>query len=515
MNFDFAYAWAVFLRRLHYFVIITTLVSAAAIAAAVLLPPSYSANSTLLVESSQIPNALAAPTVQTGAMEQLQIIEQRLMTRANLLDIANRLNALPEMKNAPADEVVEAMRNNTWVTKRAGPNQATIMNIGFFSDSGQTAAAVVNEYVTLILKANVEIRTERAGETLEFFEQEVKSLSAELDAASAKILDFQNKNADALPNTLNFRLNQQAMLQQQIAQADRDVAALEDQKERLVAVFNTTGQVNNAGVQQTPEAQQLAQAKDQLTQALAVMSPENPKVKLLQARVAQLEEIVLAQAPADGSQAAVPANPAETMLNIQLADIDSRIEALLGQKKLAEDQLAKITDTIDRTSGNQVELDALTRDYQNIQQQYNVSVDRLSKAATGERIELLSKGERITLIDAAVVPSKPDKPNRVLIAGGGVFGGMGLGIAAIILMELLNRSVRRPKDLVRAFGITPLATIPYVRTPRETILRRTAFASMLMVAIVGIPAAIYAVHVFYQPLDLILSRFATQFGISL
>jgi hypothetical protein len=38
---------------------------------------------------------------------------------------------------------------------------------------------------------------------------------------------------------------------------------------------------------------------------------------------------------------------------------------------------------------------------------------------------------------------------------------------------------------------------------------------MLMVAIVGIPAAIYAVHVFYQPLDLILSRFATQFGISL
>ena len=90
---------------------------------------------------------------------------------------------------------------------------------------------------------------------------------------------------------------------------------------------------------------------------------------------------------------------------------------------------------------------------------------------------------------------------------------MGLGVLVIMLMELLNRSVRRPKDIVKAFGITPIVTIPYMRTPSETMRRRSVFIAMMLVAVIGIPALIYAVHVFYQPLDVILNRVATKLGI--
>ena len=514
MNLDLKYYMAVFLRRIHYFVLIAALISAAAIAAAFLLPALYRAESTLLVEAPQIPQALAVPTVQTGAMEQLQIIEQRLMTRSNLLDIAKRFKVFPDVEKMPPDDIVMQMRDNTSIVKKAGLNQATLMVLAFTAEKAETSAAVVNEYVTLILRENVSIRTARAGQTLEFFEQEVTRLGAELDAMSEKILDFQNNNADALPNTQQFRLNQQTMLQQQLAQVDRDMSALEDQKERLIAVFNTTGQVNAAPTQQmSPEEQQLAQARDQLSQALAVYSPENPKVRIMQARVAQLEAVVRAQLPA--TTQAPSTNPAQSMLDIQLADIDSQVEVLNEQKAQFETALDTLTDSIDRTAGNQIALDTLNRDYANVQQQYNTAIDRLSKAATGERIELLAKGERITVVDAATVPNRPTKPNRYLIAGGGVAVGVFLGIAAIVLMELFNRSVKRPVDLVRAFGITPITTIPYMRTPAETVARRSGFAAMLLVAVVGIPAAIYAVHMYYQPLDLILSRVAAQFGINL
>ncbi len=513
MNLDLSFYFAVFMRRIHYFVIIAALVTAAALAAAFLLPPSYDAKSILLVESSVIPNQLAAPTIQTGALEQLQVIEQRLMTRANLLDIAKRLKVFDGLDKMPPDDIVQGMRDHTKITKRAGKDQATAMEIAFNAEAGQTAAGVVNEYVTLILKENLALRTDRAGQTLEFFEQEVESLGAALSEQSAKIVDFQNKNADALPNTLNFRLNQQTMLQGQIGTIERTIQSLKDQKTQLIAVFNSTGNVNaTQGVQKSPEEIQLDQARTQLRDALAIFSPTNSKVKMIEAKIAALEEAVRSQAPV----AVTPnANPAATMLDVQVAGLDSQIKTQQEQLDSLNEQLVKVTASIDKTANNQTELDSLTRDYQNIQQQYNVSTDRLSKAATGERIELLSKGERITVIDAATVPNEPSKPNRILIAAGGIFMGILLGLGSIVLMEILNRSVRRPKDLIKSFGITPLSTIPYMRTPSETVMRRGAFAGMLLVAVVGIPALIYAVHIYYQPLDLILSRLASKFGISL
>ncbi|MFM2355788.1 MAG: hypothetical protein RLZZ528_1524, partial [Pseudomonadota bacterium] len=404
MNIDFKYYFAVFLRRIHIFVLISAIVSAASIAAAFLLPATYGASTVLLVEAPQIPGAMAVPTVQLGPMETLQVIEQRLMTRANLIDIAKRMKAFPDIEKMTPDDIVQRMRDSTLIQKRAGQNQATVMQINFQASRADVTAAVVNEYVTLILRENVTIRTERAGQTLEFFEQEVDRLGVALDEMSQKILDFQNANKDALPNTLQFRLNQQTGIQQQMTQIDQNVANLKDQKERLIQVFQSTGQVSTSGnVQQTPDQIKLAQLQDQLSQALAVFAPTNPKVRMLQAQVAQQESVVRSQlavaAPAQDS------NPAQSMLDIQVADIDSQIAVLMDQRAKLETQLADLTASIDLTAGNQITLDALTRDYQNIQGQYNNATQRLAQAATGERIELLSKGERITVVDAATVPN--------------------------------------------------------------------------------------------------------------
>ena len=511
MNLDLNFYFAVFLRRLHYFIIIFALVSAASIAAAFLLPAVYTANSVLLVESSQIPGPLAAPTVQAQALEKLQTIENRLMTRTNLLEIAQKLKVFRDMPKMSPDDIVQGMRENTRIGKSAGRGQATIMTIAFDGETGPIAAGVVNEYVTLILKSDVELRTGNAEDTLEFFNQEVKRLSGEIDIMSEKILDFQNKNSDALPNTLNFRLSQQTLLQDRLATAERDIATLKDQKARMIAIFESTGQINAAATaNQTPEARQLDQLRQQLNGMLAVFTPENPKVKMLQLQINQLEEVVKAQLPPD-----VTGNPAATMLDVQIADLDTRIQILEEQRAQLIEQLAVLKDSIDRTPANQVALDALNRDYSNIQQQYNTAVARQSQAAAGERIEVLSKGERISVVDAATVPDRPSSPNRVMIAGGGIFSGAALGIAVIVLLELLNRAVRRPKDLINSFGITPIATIPYMRTPSETMMRRSGFAALLLLAVVGIPAIIYAVHVYYQPLDMIVGKVAAKFGIRL
>jgi hypothetical protein len=120
---------------------------------------------------------------------------------------------------------------------------------------------------------------------------------------------------------------------------------------------------------------------------------------------------------------------------------------------------------------NAITLQGLERDYENIRVQYDSAVARLAQASTGERIELTSRGQRITLIEAANVPSEPARPNRRLIAAAGAAAGIGLAVGLFILLEILNRTVRRPVEISRALGIEPLATIPYISTRAERFKR--------------------------------------------
>ena len=104
MKFDLKFYLSRFLRRLHYFVVIAVAVSALGITVAYILPPVSRAQATLLVESPQIPDGLAASTVEAQIPETLRIVQQRLTTRANLLDMSRRLGILPPAPDASETE---------------------------------------------------------------------------------------------------------------------------------------------------------------------------------------------------------------------------------------------------------------------------------------------------------------------------------------------------------------------------------------------------------------------------
>ncbi|MCX8955395.1 lipopolysaccharide biosynthesis, partial [Ruegeria sp. NA] len=155
---------------------------------------------------------------------------------------------------------------------------------------------------------------------------------------------------------------------------------------------------------------------------------------------------------------------------------------------------------------NATTLAELQRDHSNIQAQYNSAVSRLAAASTGERIEVTSQGQRISVIEHPAVPSAPAKPNRLLIAGGGTFVGIFLGLGLVFLIEFMNKAARRPEDLINKLDVWPIATIPYVRSRGEIIMQRVVWVSITLVILVGVPAGVWAIHTYYLPLDLIAEK---------
>ncbi|MEL6914721.1 MAG: lipopolysaccharide biosynthesis protein [Pseudomonadota bacterium] len=510
------YYLAVFLRRLPYFLIVATAISASAVAVAVSLPPAYVSQMQLVVEAPQIPTELAASTVRTPALEQLQIVEQRLLTRANMLEIARVQGVFPDIENMVPDDIVRGMRARTTINKSSGRNAATLMRVSFEAHEPRIAAAVLNDYLSIIQEADVEFRRGRAGETLEFFAQETERLGLELTEQSARILAFKQENTDALPTSLEFRISKREEIRDALGQTNREITRLEDQRARFLDLFEETGRVAlRPEAVLSPTEQQLRRLESELGQALLVFSEENPKVRLLRGRIALLEDEVADEAattPLSANGAGADGEP-PNVLALQIDEIDSEIELLSERRDDLLTELGRLTATIERTPEVSITLEELERTYALLETQYATAEQRFSTAQTGDLIESRSRGQRIAVIEQPNVPNSPSRPNRVMIAGGGLGFGIAAGLALVVLLEFVGSAIKRPEDLVSRFGISPLTTVPYIRTGQQVFVQRSLKLIMALAIIVGTPALIYAVHTYYLPIDLLAEKVANRLGI--
>ena len=132
----------------------------------------------------------------------------------------------------------------------------------------------------------------------------------------------------------------------------------------------------------------------------------------------------------------------------------------------------------------------------------------------GERIEVTARGQRITLIESVAVPTEPSRPNRKMIAAGGVGAGFALAAGLFFLLELLNRSVRRPAEITKRLGITPLATIPFLESRGRRVFGALVRSVLFLAVLVGLPAALWAVDTYYLPLELVAERVLVRLGLS-
>jgi uncharacterized protein involved in exopolysaccharide biosynthesis len=233
-------------------------------------------------------------------------------------------------------------------------------------------------------------------------------------------------------------------------------------------------------------------------------------VELLASQVAQLEA-ALAQLPASGDE--VTPEPA-SMLDVTLAEIDTRITALDSELAATNTELGGLEASIAATSANAIMLASLERDYDNIQARYNAAVNNLNQARMGERIESAAQGERITVIESAVVPQEPSGPNRKKLAAMGIGAGLALAAGWFLLLEMLNRTIRQPGEMKSRFGIVPIVSIPYMESRSEKLMRRGLLVSASLAVLVGVPAALWYVDTNYMPLELLADKVIDRLGLS-
>jgi len=258
-------------RRWLFLVVPFVLIAAVGTAAVLIWPPTYLSEGKILVQSQQIPTELVRPTVTSAAQERIQVIQQRTMTRDNLIAIADKFQLFPEKRTLMSvTELVDLMKRSTKIVpvdpildfkqRTRVENPTIVFSVGFEYGDPAVAARVANELMTRILNEDLRDRTTRATDTSRFLSREVQRLQTENAALDAKIAQLR------------------------IAQGKPATATGQDQPTST-----------------------LSQLKAELIQKSALYSDKHPMIQSLKRQIQAMESVAQAPAPA-GNDAATAAS---------------------------------------------------------------------------------------------------------------------------------------------------------------------------------------------------------------
>lgn len=519
---------AILKRRYVYLVIPFALVLGASVFLAVVLPPVYRSAGTILVESQQIPGDLVRSTVTSLAAERIQIIQQRVMTRDNLLRIVDKFKLFGEGGDRPSNtKLVDMMRERISIeiisgnfARRTRRAETTIaFELAFEHKRSDVANRVANELVTLFLEENVRARTTRAAETTEFLVQEAGKLRGQLEAAEDQVAAYKQEHADALPEHLNLRLAAHARAEDALTEAGREIKALQEERRfldiEMSAIESGIG-MNNDQRSQNP-AQELARLKTRLVERSAVYGETHPEIRSLRRRIAALEEELTVSAGTDAESEGQPEeivilDPAVARVRAKIAANEARIASLQSQGTVLQARVTDLEEKIIQTPQVERGLMALTRDYDNSLRKYDEMQAKQMEAQISETLERENKAERFLLLEAPVMPEEPIKPNRPKMIAFGFFLAVAAGVGALFVVESLDASVRGLKSLTSIVGQPPLAVIPYMKTAHEVQVRKRRLIQLAGASGVLMIITISALHIFYMPLDILMIKIFTRFG---
>ncbi len=272
-------------RRLLYFLVPFAVVLVLGGALVAVQRPLYRSEGKILVETQDIPVDLVKPTITDTANQRIQVIQQRITTRDNLLQIVKKfgLFATQQQWMTPS-QILDLMKERTELTlvdltQGAQQNNLTVVfTLSFEYENPEIARQVANEFLTLILNEDARNRANRAAETSRFLEQEVKRLQGVVASLRSQITEATLKPQDPI----------------------------QDVPEQLK--------------QQRAE---LARLKMDLVQKLAVYSSNHPEVTVLKKRIAALEKMV-AKAPEESK----PVVQADNGVDVLRQQLDSAVHSL-------------------------------------------------------------------------------------------------------------------------------------------------------------------------------------------
>ena len=466
---------------------------------------------------------------------------------------------IQEMREDIAQNIISA----EVVDPRTGrPTNATIaFELSYDSKSPVMAQKVANDLSSLYLKENIKSRKEKASETSLFLTEEAEKLEKKISLLEAELARFKQENSGKLPELVDMNLSLMNRTDAQIDEVDNQLRNLQERKiyldselaqlnphstlisstgerilspkdrlkmlqtqyltesskyaenhpdlirmkKEIVTLQDEIGWVNEA----ESLLKQVESVKSELSNLKGRYSEDHPDVKKTARELESLNGQLVSLRDKQQQKAQMksgftkPDNPAYVQLKAQL-------EASLVEIKSLKQKRERLMEKYQEYEQRIIEMPIVEKDYRALLRNYEQAVvkhrdikARLMEAKLGQSLEEGRKGERFELIEPPMLPEKPLKPNRKAILALGFFLSIGAALGMAVGLDQIDSRVWGYAGIKSITGSTPIVAIPYIETSADRRRKWVIRLGTLLILIAIIVMALFTVHLFYKPLDVL------------
>jgi polysaccharide chain length determinant protein (PEP-CTERM system associated) len=436
-----------------------------------LVPKKYKSSTFILVESEQVPSSVVPKMAsQMDDTRRMMIMKQDVLSQSRLEEVIKETNPYP-YPGMSMNSMVDWLRTNADISVK-GPDS---FNVEFIHDDPVKAAEVVNRIATLFIDETNRARAQQVAEAYSFLDGEVEEARKRLEAKEEAVRRYREAHMGSLPEQSMSNLTTIQRLQQQDQAVGDELRAATDRQadlEKQLAEVKAGGTVSDLA---TGPEKEIAQLRSQLADLRSRYTDAYPDIQRLLARLKVLE----ASVPTDSKSAEPGVSPIVATMEARVEKGRRELAALQDKKAEIEKQIAGLQARVDSTPRVDQELTNISRDFNNLKENYLSLVNKKQDAQMAAKLEERWKGQRFRILEPAHVPDAPFFPNPLLFLGGGVVLGLMAGLGFAVVAEFLDRSLKNVADVEAAVPYPLLAAVPHIqpsrrpkaRTPRKP--RRT------------------------------------------
>ncbi|HZR63940.1 MAG TPA: hypothetical protein VFA85_02275 [Terriglobales bacterium] len=473
-------AYIAIAKRRKWWIILPAIGMFFLVAAAVRrFPNVYRAETVIMVDPQQVPDKFVASTVSSTIADRLPTIQQQVLSPTRLGRLINTMGLYQELRSHHTDQEIIATMQKATTVEMVTPvgGHLSAFKIAYVGKSPTEVARVTNQIADMFIQENLKAREAETEGTADFLESELQDTKKQLDEKKAELQSIRNKYVLDLPESKQYHLEALATLRNQLEASEDRVRADQQQKVLLQSMASSVSlaptvdldEQGEGGAQASPDELELRKLEANLSALRSRYGPSFPDVKKAQAEIDQLHSKIAAEQKAGTEQPALiqsapPKHPSNPVVDAQVNKLD---EEIAEQTKLQPQLQAQINEHISKLEQVPIfedQIAGIMQDYDTLRTHYQGLLDKKLAADMANALEARQKAERFVILDAAVPPEKPFGPNRMLFSLGGLFAGLGAGIAMAMLLETSDDSIRSESDVATLLKQSVLTGIPLITT---------------------------------------------------
>ena len=350
----------------------------------------------------------------------------------------------PGLSRPESDEVADAFLKKLKVIR---VRNTLLIDIRFSANHAGKAARIANTIAETYLKDQLDSKTRAASTATTLLEEKLEEMRKKVSDAERRVEQWKAEH-----NV--FDSEGQVLSEKQLARL----------MEQTVTARNATSEARA----KFEQAQKLARAGD----------PGNAIVEVLQSHTVRLLKEQLANATRKSAELKTkygPKHPEILKVNAELAEAEAQLRVeierlvanLRNETEVAEERERQLAISLNQLKQQQVvskdtgvELKQLEREAVSSKQLFEALLTRYKQTAETQGFQLPD----VRIIEKADAPQFPASPKRkqlVLIAAA---GGLVLGLALAVLLELMAPGISRQEDIERVFDVAHLSSVPSPQT---------------------------------------------------